>query len=131
VKFVRRLGVVVLVVGVVVLLGLAWGHFGASTLIGNEQGPFHQEVVTGAQAGRFGGPREGVSVPLGLKAMFQSVNLPVLRHTVVIEGLVIALVVVFDLVRRGARRERRARWLAAQEAERLAAQEEERRPNTK
>jgi hypothetical protein len=122
VKFVRRLGVVVLVVGVVVLLGLAWGHFGASTLIGNEQGPFHQEIVTGGQAGQFGRPREGV--PLGLKAMFQSVNLPVLRHTVVIEGLVIALVVVFDLVRRGARRERRARWLAAQE-------EEGRRPNTK
>jgi hypothetical protein len=113
-RFARRFGVVLLVVGVVVLLGLAWGHFGASTLIGNEQGPFHQEVVTG----QFRRPGDGVQVPLGLQAMFQSVNLPVLRHTVVIEGLVIALVVVFDLVRRGARRERRARWLAAQEDER-------------
>jgi hypothetical protein len=129
VRFARRFGAVLLVVGVVVALGLAWGHFGASTLIGNEQGPFHQEIVTRAQAGQLGRPRDGV--PLGLKAMFQSVNLPVLRHTVVIEGLVIALVVVFDLVRRGARQERRARWLAAREAERLAAQEDGRRPNAK
>jgi hypothetical protein len=44
---------------------------------------------------------------LGLGSMFQPVNLAVLRHTVVIEVVVIALVVMADVSRRLWRQERR------------------------
>jgi hypothetical protein len=53
------------------------------------------------------------SMDLGLDSMFQSVNLPVLRHTVVIEGGVIAAVVIIDVIRRRSRRTARAAQLAA------------------
>ena len=45
---------------------------------------------------------------LGLTSMFDSVNLPSLRHTVVIEAAAAAAVVLIDLIRRRWRRARRA-----------------------
>jgi hypothetical protein len=50
VKFVRHLAAATLVVAVVVVLGLVWNHFAASTLIGNLQGHYKREVVLGRQA---------------------------------------------------------------------------------
>jgi hypothetical protein len=47
--------------------------------------------------------------------MFDPVNLPILRHTVVIEAGVIAVVVVLDVLRRRSRRSWRAAQLAAEE----------------
>jgi hypothetical protein len=133
VRFLRHLAAVVLVVGVVVLGGLAWEHLGASTLIGTEQVQFRQEIVTGPLATRRlppgvklppgtrvnGGPdgRGAGAMSLGLGSMFDPVNLPVLRHTVVIEAVVIAAVVLLDLSRRASRRARREQLLAAGEAE--------------
>ena len=124
-KFLRHLGVVTLVVAVVVVLGLAWNHFGASTLVGGLQASFKQ-VPPGARppgavvlrpGARAVGPH-GVQVirngpmNLGLGSMLDPVNLAVLRHTVVIEAVVIAIVVMIDVSRRLWRQERRARQLA-------------------
>ena len=44
---------------------------------------------------------------LGLTSMFDAVNLPSLRHTVVIEAGAAAAVVIIDLIRRRWRRARR------------------------
>jgi hypothetical protein len=44
---------------------------------------------------------------LGLTSMFDSVNLPDLRHTVVIEAGAAAAVVLIDVIRRRWRRARR------------------------
>ena len=49
---------------------------------------------------------------LGLGSMLNPVNLPYLRHTVVIEAGVIAVVVIIDVNRRIWRRARRAGQLA-------------------
>ena len=125
VKFLRHLGAVTLVVAVVVVLGLAWNHFGASTLVGGLQASFKQvppgarppgAVVLRPGAGG-GGPRGPVVIRngpmnLGLGSMLDPVNLAVLRHTVVIEAVVIAIVVMIDVSRRLWREERRARQLA-------------------
>jgi hypothetical protein len=134
VKFVRHLAAATLVVAVVVILGLAWNHFAASTLIGNLQDSFRQEVVPGHKQevgpGRQAeGPRPGPAavapgthpngphgpkiirlgtLNLGLNSMLDPVNLPYLRHTVVIEAGVIAAVVIIDAGRRKSRRARRA-----------------------
>ena len=117
VKFLRHLAAASLVVAGVVLLGLAWNHFAASTLTGGLQGPGRAELARppGAVAvkGRIrGGPR-GLrvtgpgSMNLGLSSMFDPVNLPYLRHTVVVETGLMAAVVIIDVSRRKVRRARR------------------------
>jgi hypothetical protein len=130
VRFVRHLVVVCLVVAVVVILGLAWNHFAASSLVGSVQRP-RQELVqgTGPAGGRPegrvvlpggsrpGGPGErGVvqvgTFDLGLSSMLQPVNWPYLRHTVFIEAAVMAAVVIIDVSRRRSRRASRAARLA-------------------
>jgi hypothetical protein len=125
VKFLRHLGAATLVVAVVVLLGLAWSHFGASTLVGGQQAAFNTQASAGAQrpgvavlrpGAKAGGPRRVIVVSngpmnLGLSSMLEPVNLAVLKHTVVIEAVVIAIVVMIDVSRRLWRHERRAREL--------------------
>jgi hypothetical protein len=135
-RFLRHLGAAAGVVAIVVVLGLAWAHFGSQTLAPGPQVRFHQEIVTGPggklpagmSAGHGGKPGPGVirvgrngptvvdSRPfdLGLGSMFNPVNLPHLRHTVVIEVGVIAAVVVVDVLRRRSRRSWRAQQLAAE-----------------
>jgi hypothetical protein len=126
VRFLRHLAAVMLVVAVVVVLGLAWNRFAAGSLAGGLTAPSGRiAVVPGRQVK--GPPPGAVSLPsgahvsrvirsggfnLGLNSMFQSVNLPYLRHTVVIEGGVIAAVVILDVGRRRSRRARRAQRLA-------------------
>jgi hypothetical protein len=123
VRFLRHLAAVCLVVAVVVALGLAWNHFAGSTLAGGLTGP-RQELVSGAGHGRGhivlppgaqrpGGPHGPVIIrvgkfDLGLNSMLQRVNWPYLRHTVTIETLFIAAVVIIDASRRRARRASRA-----------------------
>lgn len=133
-KFLRHLGAATLVVAVVVVLGLAWNHFGASTLVGGLQASFDKQAsaggrppgvvalpagakVVGPHGVRAIGPHRAVVVrngpmDLGLSSMFDPVNLAVLRHTVVIEAVVIAIVVMIDVSRRQWRQERRARQSA-------------------
>jgi hypothetical protein len=121
-RFVRHLTAATLVVAVVVILGLAWNHFAASTLIGNIQGSFRQEIVTSrpAEASSHGpvtpAPGHKVSnlgtMDLGLNSMLDPVNLPYLRHTVIIEAGVMAAVVIIDAGRRKSRRARRAAQFA-------------------
>jgi len=128
VKFLRHLAVVILVVAVVVVGGVAWEHFGASSLAGGLRGPVKMVNVPGKLlkglppgtrlAVRPGphGPvvvRDSGGMSLGLTSMFQAVNLPVLRHTVEIEAGVIAAVVILDIARRRLRRFLRARRLPA------------------
>lgn len=138
-RFLRHLGAATAVVAIVVGLGLAWAHFGPQTLVPGPLIRFHQEIVTGPAGklpagasfvghGMHGGghPRIRVSpngpsvihfrpFDLGLGSMFQAVNWPYLRHTVVIEVGVIAAVVVLDVLRRRSRRAWRAQQLAAEE----------------
>ena len=130
VKFLRHLAAVTLVVAVVVIGGLAWGHFGASTLVGNLPG--RNKVVTvphvrlkdlppGTEVVARPGPHGPVIVDvsdsggmnLGLDSMFQAVNLPVVRQTLEIEAGVTAAVVILDIARRRLRRFLRARRLQA------------------
>jgi hypothetical protein len=127
VRFLRHLVVACLVVAVVVVLGLAWNHFAASTLVGTVSGPGHGPVPgSGLAAGSAGG-RARVIRPggphgpevirlgtfgLGLNSMLQLVNWPYLRHTVVIEAAVMAAVVIIDVGRRRSRQASRAAQLA-------------------
>ena len=124
-KFLRHLAAATLVVAVVVLLGLAWNHFGAATLVGGQQASFKQAPANARVPGavmlrpgaKAGGPRGAPVIQtrpmdLGLSSMLDPVNLAVLRHTVVIEAVVIVLVVMIDVSRRLWRQERRARQLA-------------------
>jgi len=136
-RFLRHLGAAAAVVAIVVVLGLAWAHFGSQTLAPGPQTRFQQEIVTGpggklppglAAAGQGGNPRLGVfrvgpngpaladprPFDLGLGSMFNPVNLPYLRHTVVIEVGVIAAVVVVDVLRRRSHRAWRAQQRAAE-----------------
>ncbi len=130
-KFLRHLAAVMLVVAVVVVAGLAWQHFGASTLAGGLRGPVKVVNVPGGLLKGLPpgtrltvrpGPHGPVVVrssgsggmSLGLDSMFQAVNLPVLRHTVEIEVGVIAAVVILDIARRRLRRFLRTHaWLQA------------------
>jgi hypothetical protein len=111
VKFLRHLAATALVVAVVVVLGLAWNHFAASTLVGSVPSPLQREINHSQPRGRVPVPVPGVirngGLNLGLTSMLDPVNLPVLRHTVVIEAGVIAAVVIIDVGRRRARRARR------------------------
>jgi hypothetical protein len=106
VRFLRHLAAAALVVAGVVLLGLAWSHFAPGSLVGS-RAPANQAVVSGRPAGSGVG-----TMNLGLSSMLNPVSLAVLRHTVVIEGIVIALVVMADVSRGLWRQERRARRLA-------------------
>ena len=110
-RFLRHLGAVVLVVAVVVVLGLAWNHFASSTLVGSVPSPLQREIIESQPHGRVPVKGPGMirtgGLNLGLNSMLDPVNLPVLRHTVVIEGGVIAAVVIIDVGRRRARRARR------------------------
>jgi hypothetical protein len=111
VRFLRHLGAVVLVVAVVVVLGLAWNHFASSTLVGSDPSPLQREIIESQPHGRVPVKGPGMirtgGLNLGLTSMLDPANLPVLRHTVVIEGGVIAAVVIIDVGRRRARRARR------------------------
>jgi hypothetical protein len=130
VRFLRHLAAAGLVVAVVVVLGLAWNHFAASSLVGNLEGSVGRVVIAGRPASR---PPPGVELPgrkapadgphgpgvirllpenLGLGSMFNPANLPDLRHTVVIEAGVIAAVVIIEINVRLSRRAKRERQLA-------------------
>ena len=119
-RFLRHLAAVLLVVAAIVLLALAWNHAAG---VGPASGPFRGHDLRVA-AGRLGkGPHGDVVVrlrgahglevihaqpmDLGLTSMFDAVNLPSLRHTVVIEAWAAAAVVIIDLIRRRWRRARR------------------------
>ncbi len=135
-RFLRHLGAATAAAAIVVALGLAWAHFGAQTLAPGPQIRFKQEIVTmppgsrqphGTVAAGHGMRGGGIQVgpngltvirarpfDLGLGSMFDPVNLPILRHTVVIEAGVIAVVVALDVLRRRSRRSWRAAQLAAE-----------------
>jgi hypothetical protein len=106
VKFLRHLAAATLVVAAVVVLGLAWNHFAASTLAGGLQGTYRQEIAASQPAPKV--IHRSGTINLGLGSMLNPVNLPNLRHTVVIEVGVIAAVVIIDASRRKSRRIRRA-----------------------
>jgi hypothetical protein len=124
-KFLRHLAVVTLVVTAVVVLGLAWNHFDASSLAGGVGSRFSKEiavsrnppgtVVLRKPGGGHTGPiviRYNGGTSLGLSSMFDAVNRPVVEHTIAIEVAVIAAVVLIDASRRRARKARRARLLS-------------------
>ena len=66
-------------------------------------------VRPGTRLGRVSGPViiDLRPMDLGLASMFDPVNLPSLRHTVVIEAGAAAAVVILDVIRRRWRRARR------------------------
>ncbi|HEX3387901.1 MAG TPA: hypothetical protein VHT94_02580 [Streptosporangiaceae bacterium] len=119
-RFLRHLAAVLLVVAAVVLLALAWNHVEGGTQGAVRQGRDERVAV----AGPHGGPATAVHgirpghgrgpviidlrpMDLGLTSMFDPVNLPSLRHAVVIEAEVAAAVVVIDVIRRRWRRRAR------------------------
>jgi hypothetical protein len=108
VRFLRHLAAACLVVAVVVVLGLAWNHFAARTLVGTLPGrPYGLTVrPTAPKVFGFG------TFDLGLNSMLQPVNWHFLEHTVVIEAAVMAAVVIFEISRRRSRRASRAAQLA-------------------
>lgn len=102
-RFLRHLAVVVLLVSVIVGLGLAWNEFAPGTLLG------YQPTVGPVQ---FTGPLPGhqaVPGPSVLSGLLSPVNLLDLRHTVVVEALVAAAVVLLEVARRRLRRFDRSR----------------------
>ncbi|MGO9220760.1 MAG: hypothetical protein ACLP5E_23825 [Streptosporangiaceae bacterium] len=121
-RFLRHLAAVLLVVAAVVLLAMAWNHLAGGTLSAARYGHDSRLPVPGRHGGsalaaghvvRPGGPHGPLIVDprpmdLGLTSMFNPVNLPSLRHAVVIEAGVGAAVVIIDFVRRRWRRARRA-----------------------
>ena len=125
-KFIRQFAVATLVIAVVVALSVVVDHLASGALIGSfRHGPLTRFPGKGPRApgrvivlppgGKIGGKiPPGVKVihahgfDLGLTSMFDSVNWPYLRHTVVIEVGVLAAVVVLDVIRRKWRRARRA-----------------------
>jgi hypothetical protein len=129
VKFLRHLAAVTLVVTAVVVLGLIWNHFDASSLAGGMGGRFSKEislskhppgtVVLRKAGGGHSGPiviRNSGDFSLGLSSMVDAVNRPVVEHTIGIEAAVIAGVVLIDASRRRARKARRARLLGMYQA---------------
>jgi hypothetical protein len=137
VRFLRHLAAVCLVVAAVAGLGLAWDHFGFGTLASGRippgtrlsetagSPPPHERAVLpkGARPGAV--VIESGPFDLGLSSMFQPVNLPYLRHTVVIETGVIAAVVIIDATRRKSRRASRAAQSApARDSDDLSEQHE-------
>jgi hypothetical protein len=140
VRFLRHLAAVCLVVAAAAGLGLAWDHFGYGTLGGARLPPGTRlsETAGSPQPGRVVLPKgtrldpppgavviRSGSFDLGLSSMLQPVNLPYLRHTVVIETGVIAAVVIIDATRRRSRRASRAAQLApARDSDNLNEQHE-------
>jgi len=138
VKFLRHLGAATLVVGLVVLAGLAWNHFWPGALPGVRTGfgealppgahippgvrlagpaPGHGHVVRITGLARKGkgqvrviANRPGAAL---LPLLFEKVNLEVLWRTAKIEAEIIVAVVVIGVTGRRIRRARRARRLAA------------------
>ncbi len=132
VRFLRHLAAVLLVVAAVVLLAVAWNHAAGGTLGMAHPGHDVPALVPGQHGARALIPgQHGGSAPaaghvvrpgrlhglvivrlspmdLGLTSMFNPVNLPSLRHAVVIETAVGAAVVIIDFIRRRWRRARRA-----------------------
>jgi hypothetical protein len=123
VKFLRQLAAAALVVAAVVVLGVAWNRFAASTLTGPLPSANQQEFAPGREVARPQAAKSGThlsgssrsevvgfgTLNLGLSSMFDPANLPDLRHTVVIESGVLAAVVIIDVSRRKLRRAKRAR----------------------
>jgi Na+/serine symporter len=119
VRFLRHLAVVLLVVAAVVLLALAWNHVEGGTVGAVRQGPVARivtvrpragAVARGTRPGRVNGPVIiDLRMDLGLTSMFDPVNLPSLRHTLVIEAGAAAAVVIIDVIRRRWRRARHTR----------------------
>ena len=123
-RFLRHLAAVLLLVAAVVLLAMAWNHFAGGTLGAARPGRDVRVLVPGQHGGRTlavghavppGGRHGPVIVrsgpmDLGLTSMFDPVNLPSLRHAVVIEAGVGAAVVIIDFLRRRWRRARRPGW---------------------
>jgi hypothetical protein len=120
VRFLRHLAAVLLVVTAVVLLALAWNHVEGGTEGAVRQGHDERILVVGPGAGpatavqgvRPGHGRGSVIIDLrpmdlGLTSMLDPVNLPSLRHAVVIEAGVAAAVVIIDAGRRRWRRRAR------------------------
>lgn len=136
-KFLRHLAAVTLLIAVITVLGLAWNHWAPATLIGNAfdgrpppgvhlagppppgQGPGHSVVYikAGPPGSRpkvidINGKRAIIVSNQGVGAfsgLLELAGLRILRHTVVIEAVLIAAVVIIDLDRRRARRIRRAK----------------------
>ena len=124
-KFARHLAAATLAVAAVVVLGLAWNRFGASTLVATERAPFKHIAardlrLKGAPPGEIavlpgGHGRHAIRIfrsgpmSLGLGSMLDSVSWPYLRRTVTIEAAVIAGVIVADIGRRRLRIRRRRR----------------------
>ena len=143
-RFLRHLGAVCLLVGLVTGIGVAWSHFGQWSLPGEPRAPMgpvgslspggklppgaklpHDlkgAEILRAKDGKIiiikGGNRN--SIGLGLNSMFQRVNWPYAERTVVIEAAVIVGVVILDSARRSVRRARRRRRLRALTAEAAA-----------
>jgi hypothetical protein len=121
VRFLRHLAVVLLVVAAVVLLALAWNHVEGGTGATGPHGPGARVPVVALRGGRVvarPGTRPGrvngpviidLRMDLGLTSMFDPVNLPSLRHTLVIEAGAAAAVVIIDVIRRRWRRARHTR----------------------
>ncbi len=119
-RFLRQLAAVLLVVAAVVLLAMAWNHLAGGTLGAARHyarlmvpGQHGWSALAAGHVVRPGGPHGPViagprPMDLGLTSMFDPVNLPSLRHAVVIEAGVGAAVVIIDFVRRRWRRARRA-----------------------
>ena len=125
VRFLRQLGAVLLVVAAVVLLAMAWNHVAGGPAAAGPPGPGARVPVAVLRAGRHAGRlvlRPGTHLgqghgrliidlrpmDLGLTSMFDPVNLPSVRHTVVIEAGAAAAVVIIDVIRRRWRRARRS-----------------------
>lgn len=122
-RFFRRFAAALSVVTVVVLIGIAWNHFGPASLPG--EGPtgvqfaVRGQVVKGLTPPPGPGvrPRPGLrrntpggSIPADFGDLLEPVNLAVLRNTAVIEALIMTGVVILSV---GARKWRRARRRAA------------------
>jgi hypothetical protein len=106
-RFVRHLAAAALVIAVVIVLTVYTDHLVSATLTGGGT------TISRLKAMPVQGPPQGgVAAPgfsLGLTSMLDPANWPDLRHTVVIETAVLALVVILDVIRRRMRRASRER----------------------
>ena len=120
-RFLQHLAAVLLVVTAVVLLAMGWNRLAGGTLGVTRDGRAVPVLVPGQHGGSHLGAghvvRPGLHgtvivrvrpMDFGLTSMFDPVNLPSLRHTVLIEAGVGAAVVIIDFLRRRWRRARRA-----------------------
>jgi hypothetical protein len=134
-RFLRHLGAAVMVVGIVMLAGLAWNHFWPSSLVGQLASGGEQALMRGGHPvpGEHlaGPPTRAGHLPPGPQAvklvggrvlrirnrpgvgafygLLKRPNLQVLGETAKAEAAFIAVVVIIDVIRRRLRRARRAR----------------------